>query len=271
MSDCLDAAAVRAKVDGAVAGALKFEGDWLDGPKFDYAAADLAAALVGAGRGLTALDLYGNNLGADGMASLSEALASGCCPVLASLDVGYTELGADGMASLSGVLASGCCPLLLASLDVRQTSNGADGMASLSEALASGCCPLLASLSVHYNELGADGMASGCCPVLASLDVGFNKLTRFPEALCAVASLEELSFGGNDIDRVPLGLLHLTRLAEAEYPRQPPAAAGDGAARRQPRQHRRAVRLPARQYAHQAVPTSPCVPAGISLSDRLPL
>ena len=210
MSDCLDAAAVRAKVDGAVAGALKFEGDWLDGPKFDYAAADLAAALVGAGRGLTALDLYGNNLGADGMASLSEALASGCCL-------------------------------------------------------------LLASLSVRYNELGADGMASGCCPVLASLDVGFNKLTRFPEALCAVASLEELSFGGNDIDRVPLGLLHLTRLAEAEYPRQPPAAAGDGAARRQPRQHRRAVRLPARQYAHQAVPTSPCVPAGISLSDRLPL
>jgi hypothetical protein len=38
----------------------------------------LAAALAGAGRGLTALDVRHNSIGAEGVASLAQALAAGC-------------------------------------------------------------------------------------------------------------------------------------------------------------------------------------------------
>ena len=112
----------------------------------------------------------------------------------------------------------------------------------------------------------SEALASGCCPVLASLNVGDNELTRFPEALCAVASLEELVLSENDVDRLPWGLLHLTRLRKL-YLRSN---------RRLPQEAELLGWSPTNiaalfgylrdlQYAHHAIPTAACVPAGIPL------
>ena len=166
-----------------------------------FAASELAGALAAEGAGLTGLDLYAIDLGADGWRAVFEALREGACPRLATLDLWCCDLGPAGGAALAAALVGGGCPALTW-LTVGRNGLGDAGFGALAEALGRGACPGMADLTAFT-----------------------NRLTVVPEALCGVASLEVLGLYNNDIGSLPHGLLHLARLRRLDIEGNPRLAA----------------------------------------------
>ena len=110
---------------------------------------------------LTAINLGGNTLGAEGAAALAPALS--CLTALASLEVSHNYFGADGVAALAPALSR---LTALKALEVSWNGIGADGVAALAPALS--CLTALSRLGLEYNGIGAAG-AAALAPALGLL------------------------------------------------------------------------------------------------------
>eukprot|EP01045_Picozoa_sp_COSAG04_P036063 COSAG04_NODE_8615_length_947_cov_1.155112_2_plen_75_part_01 len=69
-----------------------------------FGGAELAGALAAEGAGLTRLEIFYIELGADGWRAVFEALRKGACPRLATLVLGFCDLGPAGGAALAAAL-----------------------------------------------------------------------------------------------------------------------------------------------------------------------
>ncbi len=121
-------------------------------------------------QGLT-LNLWNNNTGAAGAASISKSLSSGHAPQGLTLNLWNNNFGADGAASISKSLSSGNAPQGL-TLDLGNNNIGTDGAASISKALTSGNAPQGLKLDLGGNSIGDVGINhlvgvinQGLCPV----------------------------------------------------------------------------------------------------------
>ena len=154
----------------------------------DDGVASLSEALKQPTCQLTTLHLGGNEITDAGVASLSEALKQPNCQ-LTTLDLAVNEITDDGVATLSEALKQSTCQLTTLGLGNNKITD--DGVASLSEALKQPNCQLT-TLDLAVNEITDDGVASlsealkeSTCQ-LTTLDLGGNQITD-----AAVTSLSE--------------------------------------------------------------------------------
>ena len=154
----------------------------------DDGVASLSEALKEPTCQLTTLGLLGNQITDDAVASLSEALKQPTCQ-LTTLDLGHNQITDDGVASISEALKQSTCQLTKLYLNNSEISDDAD--ASLSEALKHPTCQLT-TLGLADNKITDAGVASlsealkqSTCQ-LATLDLGGNQITYD-----GVASLSE--------------------------------------------------------------------------------
>ena len=149
--------------------------------------------------GLTSLNLWGNQIGADGARALA-ALTS-----LTSLDLSRNGIGDDGARALAALTG-------LTSLNLSDNEIGNDGARALAALTG------LTSLYLWGNRIGADGArALAALTGLTSLDLSANEVgadgARALAALTGLTSLD-LSFNGIGADgaRALAGLTGLTSL-----------------------------------------------------------
>jgi Leucine-rich repeat (LRR) protein len=131
---------------------------------------------------LTSLNLGGNEIGAEGAAALA-ALTQ-----LTSLNMAHNQIGDEGAAALAALTQ-------LTSLDLWANKIGAEGAAALA------ALTQLTSLNLGGNEIGAEGAAAlAALTQLTSLDLWANKIgAEGAAALAALTQLTSLNLGGNEI------------------------------------------------------------------------
>ena len=144
----------------------------LSGNELDVEA--LASVLVG-NAVLTDFDLSRNQIGVEGAKVLADALKSGMA-VLTDLNLRDNDIGPEGAKALADALMSGTAVLNRLVLD--QNSVGDEGAVALGEALKSN--KTLKELDLYGCNIGAEGgkalAAALGTAVLTSLDVGYNDL-----------------------------------------------------------------------------------------------
>ena len=187
-------------------------------------------------KGLKNLDVGGNNIGPEGVASLVRALKGH--ESLESLELGYNPLGPKGSRTLV-VVAKFDLPRL-ETLKLGWCKLGVEGSRSISELLVMNST--LRSLDLRGNELGNDGAiilgrglksAGGGSPVgaageqqqqqqLKELDLGYNEIKD--DGACAIAQAlkanadgapRELKLNSNYITR--FGQVALTEAIDMVY------------------------------------------------------
>jgi hypothetical protein len=145
---------------------------------------------------LTSLNLVGNEIGAEGAASLA-ALTQ-----LTSLNLGGNEIRDKGAASLAALTQ-------LTSLNLWNNKIGDEGAAALA------ALTQLTSLNLGVNEIGAEGAAAlAALTQLTSLDLWANKIgAEGAAALAALTQLTSLNMARNQIgDEGAAALAALTQL-----------------------------------------------------------
>jgi Leucine-rich repeat (LRR) protein len=171
---------------------------------------DAGAASLAALTQLTSLNLAGNQIGAAGAASLA-ALTQ-----LTSLDLGGNQIGDAGAASLAALTQ-------LTSLDLGGNQIGDAGAASLA------ALTQLTSLDLTGNQIGAAGAASlAALTQLTSLNLGNNQIGAAGAAsLAALTQLTSLDLWGNQIgDAGAASLAALTQLTSLDLGGNQIGAAG---------------------------------------------
>ena len=173
----------------------------------DDGVASLSEALKEPTCQLTTLGLLGNQITDDAVASLSEALKQPTCQ-LTTLDLAVNQITDDGFASLSEALKQSTFQLTTLDLGHNQITD--DGVASISEALKQSTCQLT-KLYLNNSEISDDADASlsealkqPTCQ-LTTLGLADNKITdagvaSLSEALKqSTCQLATLDLGGNQI------------------------------------------------------------------------
>jgi len=134
--------------------------------------------LAGHCRSLRELDLFGIQIGDQGVAAIATALRSGCCPNIVAINLCDCALRPDGGVVLAGAL--GVC----SQVETLNLSNnfllGDLGVGRVVESLPS--LPLLRKLDLSYVCMGpiaglslARVLSRGSCPLLHHINLSFNR------------------------------------------------------------------------------------------------
>jgi len=107
------------------------------------------------------LSLAQNEIGDDGLVSLSTALASGVLANLQVFSLRGNQIGNVGLTSFSGALTSGALPALV-HLDLKANQIGGAGLTSFSEALASGVLAKLQHIYVGTKQKNHPQLKQAC-------------------------------------------------------------------------------------------------------------
>jgi internalin A len=152
-------------------------------------ARDIAASLTS----LTSLNLRGNNIGADGARDIAASLTS-----LTSLNLGDNNIGADGAIAIAASLTR------LTSLYLASNNIGDDGASDIAASLTR-----LTSLNFGDSNIGADGARAIAASLtsLTSLNLESNNIgDNGARAIAAsLTSLTSLNLGSNNIGRYGAG------------------------------------------------------------------
>jgi Ran GTPase-activating protein (RanGAP) involved in mRNA processing and transport len=128
---------------------------------------------------LTTLELGGNmggnQIGNDGARTLADVLRHNT--TLTTLDLGWNQIGADGARALADVLRHNTT---LTTLDLRANQIGNDGARALAEALRHNAT--LTTLNLRYNKIGSGGAraltnALHHNATLTTLDLRYNEIS----------------------------------------------------------------------------------------------
>ncbi len=186
--------------------------DWPDSLKAAGRAFQLTAFVEGLAdklqslTGLTSLDLWSNNIGADGARAIAASLTG-----LTSLNLGDSNIGADGARAVAESLTG------LTSLNLSGNNIGADGARAIAASLTG-----LTSLNLSGNNIGDDGARAVAASLigLTSLNLGGNNIgddgaRAIAESLIGLTSLDLWSnnIGADGARAIAESLIGLTSLA----------------------------------------------------------